>query len=194
MSKLLDAFIPKADVRERHESIICAPSSVVFDVAEHFDLQSIPLVRLIFWLRAKSLGVRYRRMGKELVKATSEMGWGRLSYIPGRELVMGAVTQPWLGEVKFRSVPPDDFAAFDEPDLVKIAWTLEAEPLCVELTRFVTETRVQATDDRARAKFRSYWGKFGIGIVVIRWLLVRAVKREAERRHNAASMSYSMTR
>ena len=29
----------------------------------------------------------------------------------------------------FRSVPADEFAAFDEPDYVKIAWTLRADPV-----------------------------------------------------------------
>ena len=69
-----------------------------------------------------------------------------------------------------------------ESDRVKIAWTLEAEPLGAELTRFTTETRAVATDESARNKCRRYWRLFGIGIVGIRWLLLPAIRREAERR------------
>jgi hypothetical protein len=186
MSGTIDRFIPAADVSERHEALIRAPAGLAFDVAEHFRLQSIPAVRAIFWLRAKLLGAHHQPMRKGLVEETLGMGWAKLAYTPGRELVMGSVTEPWVPDVRFRPVAPDGFAAFQEPGLVKIVWTLEAEPLGPELTRFGTETRVLATDDDARGKFKTYWRKFGIGIVLIRWLGVPAIRREAERRHRAA--------
>jgi hypothetical protein len=37
-----------------------------------------------------------------------------------------------------------------------------------------------ATDDQARTKFRRYWRLFGIGIVMIRRLLLPALRRQAE--------------
>ncbi|MEW6208605.1 MAG: hypothetical protein AB1631_09575 [Acidobacteriota bacterium] len=191
MKESIDRFISNPDVRKRHETIVRAPADVVFEVAEHFDLESILLVRAIFWLRARLLGAPHARMKKGLLEGMMGIGWGRLSYTPNREVVMGAVTEPWIGEVKFRSIPPDRFAAFDEPDLVKIVWTLEAEPLGSALTRFSTETRVIATDDGARAKFKSYWRKFRIGILIIRWLTLPAVKREAERRYKVEAVRYS---
>ena len=196
MSEFIDRFIPKekADRTERHEAIVFAPASVVFEIAENFDLESIPIVRAIFWLRAKLLGAPYSRMRKGLVEQTAGIGWERLSYRSGREIIMGAVTQPWIGEVKFRPIPADSFAAFNEPDLVKIVWTLEAEPLDPERTRFTTETRVLATDGSARAKFKAYWRKFGIGILMIRWLTAPAIKKQAERRYKAQRIQYSLTR
>jgi len=41
-------------------------------------------------------------------------------------------------------------------------------------------TLMFATDDAARKKFRRYWRTFGAGIVLIRWLLLPALCREAE--------------
>ena len=64
---------------------------------------------------------------------------------------------------------------------MKIAWTLEATPLAPALTRFATETRVVATDEEARIKFRRYWRKFGMGIVLIRLVLLPALRKRAER-------------
>ena len=182
MGEIIDRFLPTADVRERHEVLVHAPAELVFDVAEHFELHSVPLIRAIFWLRAKLLGGRYERPQRGLVEETLSLGWGKLAYTPGRALVMGAVTQPWVGDVKFRTIPSDAFAGFLEPDLVKIVWTLEAEPLGPELTRYRTQTRALPTDEPARQKFKGYWRKFSIGIRMIRWLSVPAVKREAERR------------
>jgi hypothetical protein len=95
---------------------------------------------------------------------------------------MGAVTRPWEANVRFTAVEPERFADFAAPGLVKIVWTLEAEPLGAALTRLRTETRVQPTDPEARRRFRRYWRWFGRGIVLIRWLLLPAIRREAERR------------
>jgi hypothetical protein len=177
--------MPRADVTECHETLVRAPADLVFDVAQTLDLQSLPLVRAIFRLRAAILGAAKppaHLFARGLVAETTALGWGILAKRPGRELFAGSVTQPWKGDVVFTPVAPDRFAAFSEPDRVKIVWTLEAEPLGPALTRFRTETRVLATDARARVKFRRYWRWAGLGIVLIRWLLLPALRREAERR------------
>ena len=77
-----------------------------------------------------------------------------LAEIPGREIVMGAVTQPWMANVVFRALPPDEFASFHEPDYVKIVWTLRADPRGPSESTFRTETRAVATDPGPRARFR----------------------------------------
>jgi len=184
--QVIDAFIAIPDVSERHESIVRAPASLVFAVAQHFDMQSIPIIRAIFQLRALLLRSRTSgtwRRERGLIAETAAMGWGTLVHEPGRLFIAGAATQPWMADVAFTPVPPGEFAAFATPDMVKIVWTIETEALGPELTRFVTETRVAATDENARRKFRRYWRIFGMGILMIRWLLVPAVRREAERRH-----------
>ena len=181
--RLIERFMPRADVTECHETLVHAPADLVFEVARNFELQSMPLVRGIFWLRAKLLhATQPPERPQGLVAETTALGWGILAERPGRELVVGSVTQPWKGNVVFRTVAPERFEAFSEPDLVKIVWTLEAEPLAPALTRFRTETRVLATDDGARKQFRRYWRWAGLGAVLIRRLLLPALRRVAERR------------
>lgn len=188
MSDLIDHFIPHPEVGERHETVVAAPADLVFDVACEMDLRSIPLIGAIFWLREKVFrSSPPPRRPRGLLAETLALGWGRLAERPKRELVMGAVTQPWLADVVFRAVPPDRFAAFAEPDLVKIVWTLEAEPIDATHTRLGSETRVLPTDESARRKFKRYWRLVGIGIVLIRWLALPAVRREAERRFRTPS-------
>lgn len=180
---MLDPFIPRPDVRERHEITINAPARLVMEAARDLDIQSVATVRVIFWLRAKALGARkVTRRPQGLIADMLAMGWERLAEEPGRFFIAGAACQPWKADVVFSPIPSGEFASFAEPDRVKIAWTLEAEPVGPELTRFASETRVVATDDASRANFRRYWRKFGIGIVMIRWLLLPAVRRQAERR------------
>jgi hypothetical protein len=102
---------------------------------------------------------------------------------------MGAVTQPWQGDVHFRGVDAAAFASFAEPDLVRIAWTFEVQALGPETTRLRTETIVLATDDAARRRFRRYWYVAGLGIVGIRLFLLPAIRREAERRFEIPNSS-----
>ena len=183
--RAIERFIPAWDIRTYHETIIQAPASTVFAVAEHFDLQSIPLVKAIFWLRGKILGSTSTsaRRPVGLVEETKSLGWGELSKRTGRELVMGAVTQPWVADVKFATVQPDEFLGFAEPDQVKIVWTLEAVPIEPTLTLFRSETRVRATDAAARARFLKYWRFARFGIELIRRLHLPALRRAAELQH-----------
>jgi len=179
----LDGFLPRPDVRERFSVDVQAPAELVMDVAARFDLQSIWIVRTIIRMREKLLGTTGSgpRVPQGILDETRAQGWGLLAEEPGRLVVCGAVCQPWRGNVVFAPVPPEQFAAYAEPGQVKIAWTLEAEPLGPERTRFTHETRATATDAEARARFRRYWRWARFGIITIRLVLMPAIRREAER-------------
>ncbi len=157
---------------------------MVMDVASHFDMQSLKLVRAIFWLREKFMRTSGAgpRKPQGILDETRSLGWGLLAEEPGRLVVCGASCQPWQAEVKFAPLAGDTFATYAVPDQVKIAWTLEAEELDPATTRFAQETRVVATDAEARRKFLRYWRWARFGIISIRLLLMPAIRREAERR------------
>lgn len=180
----LDRFIPQPDVRERFEISIRAPAGLVMEIASNFDMQSLPLVRAIFWLREKVLrsGRHGPRRPQGLLDEMQALGWGRLAEQRDRLVVCGARCQPWLANVTFTALSADDFKAYAEPGQVKIAWTLETEERAPALTRFVQETRAAATDETARRRFRSYWRWARFGIIAIRLLLMPAIRRAAEQR------------
>jgi hypothetical protein len=181
MSAPLDAFIPAPQVRERFETTIRAPAALVLETAATFDLQSIGLVRAIFWLRDRVMrAAPTSRVPQGLLVETLGLGWGLLVRNPTL-IVCGARCQPWLADVRFHAIPPDRFAAYAEPNQVKIAWTLEAYEVEPQLTRFAHETRVVATDDESHRRFRAYWRWARFGIIAIRLLLMPAIRRSAER-------------
>jgi hypothetical protein len=173
--RLLDRFIPAYEVVERHRIQVSAPAEVTM---------ASPFVRAIFKGRELVLGAApdARPRPRGLLALTQSLGWGVLAELPGREVVVGAVTRPWEANVTFRAIPADDFAAFCEPDYVKIVWTLRADPIGPSESIYLTETRVMTTDAASRAKFRRYWAVFSPGIWMIRWLSLGPLKREAERR------------
>lgn len=184
LDALLDRFMPVYEVAERHHIRVAAPAAVTLAAAADLDLFGAPIVRNIIRAREIVLGASpgERPQSKGLMADATALGWGVLATIPGRQIVMGAVTRPWEPEVSFRAVPPDEFATFSEPGYVKIAWTLRADETGPTTSVFRTETRVIATDARARRRFRRYWAFVSPGIRAIRWAVLLPVKRAAERR------------
>jgi hypothetical protein len=184
LDPLLDRFMPTYEIVERHHIRVAAPAAVTLDVARDVDLQASPVVRTIIRAREVLLGATpdERRHPCGLLKEVQGLGWGVLADVPGREVVVGAVTRPWEANVTFCALPPDQFAAFDKSGYVKIAWTIRADPISDTESVFRTETRAIATDPDARIRFRRYWSFLSPGILVIRWAILGPVKAKAERR------------
>ena len=188
--QLLDRFLPDPEVDEYHHFTVNAPAPITFAAAKDMDLQAPPVAKAIFWLRAIPTLLRgepFRPQGpRGIVQETLALGFGVLAEVPVREIVVGAYTQPWHQHVTFHSLPPEQFAAFHQLGYVKIAWTLAAEPLGPNRSRFVTRTRVTTTDPESRRRFRRYWAPMSAGIILIRYASLPMVKREAERRTRRA--------
>jgi hypothetical protein len=181
--RLLDRFMPTYEVRERHETKVAAPAEVTYAVARGLDLQRSGLVRGIFRGRELLLGSKLtnREHAADFFSEVLALGWRVLAEEAGRELVIGAVTQPWKANVEFRGLSPEEFATFSEPGYAKIAWTLAAEPAGRDASIFRTETRVATTDPESRRRFRRYWSVVSPGVLLIRHESLRLVRGEAER-------------
>ena len=182
--QLLDRFMPVYEVVERHHVRVAAPPELTLAVASEMDMSRSAVVRAIFKARELILHAASDSAPRPrgLAAHVQSLGWVLLAEQPRRELVFGAVTRPWEGNVVFRSIPPEDFASFAEPGYVKIAWTLRADRADDGGSIFRTETRAVATDQVARARFRLYWAFLSPGIVIIRRMMLQPVKAEAERR------------
>jgi hypothetical protein len=104
----LDRFISAPDIRERFETTIKAPGAMVMETAANFDMQSLPAVRAIFWLRDKVMRASpaLERNQQGLLAEMQELGWGVLAEEPGRLIVCGAACQshglPTPGSGRFR--------------------------------------------------------------------------------------------
>jgi hypothetical protein len=188
---LLDRFIPSYEVVERHHVNVVAPAEVAYSVACSMSLEQSAVVRAIFKIRELVLGGKAEQRSSPLglVAQAKAWGWGVLTEEPGREIIFGAATQPWLANPIFRALSPDEFEAFREPGYVKIAWTLRADPIDATQSVFRTETRVATNDPAARAKFRWYWAFVSPGIILIRWISLGPLKTVAERRAHRAPVN-----
>lgn len=184
---LLDLFVPTYEVREYHDARVEAPVEVAYEAVRAMDIMKSRLVRAVFRARQLAMGGENETQPpRSLVEQTQALGWGVLAEVPGREIILGAVTRPWEADVRFESVPPAEFAAFNGPGYVKIAWTLSAEPIDSGSSMVRTETRVATTDKYARERFRRYWTVVSPGVRLIRVEGLRIVRADAERRYRAA--------
>ncbi len=181
----MDRYMPTYEVREVHETRVAAPPAAAFAAACAFDLGESRAVRAVF--RARELVMLRRaateRVAQPFLHEAMDLGWGMLAAAPppARELVFGAVTRPWEGDVHFRALPATEFAAFDEPGYAKIVWSISVEPDGAGESIVRTETRVVTTDPVSRARFRRYWALVAPGVSLIRHQALALLKRDAER-------------
>ena len=104
-----------------------------------------------------------------------------LAQDPGREVVFGAVTQPWAANVVFRAAAKR-LAKFQEPGFVKTVWTLRVDPIGATESMASTETRSQLrTSFRARS-FAAFARGASPGM-----FLVRCLAKGCKRRSRAVS-------
>ena len=163
------------DVRRRS-------ADVTYAALTEMDLEDSAIVSAIFRARELALGGDDdpKMATGGIVAVTTALGWRVLTEVPGREIVLGAVTQPWMPNPVFRGLPPDEFASFAEPGYVKIIWNLRAGPRGP--LKSTARTRDAGPGDRrkARTAFRRYWMLVSPGIWLIRELGLHLVKKGAE--------------
>lgn len=179
---LLDRVMPSYDVRTQHCIGVNAPAAATFAAIQGTDIEGSPIVRALFRAREVLLGAKHEPLNLPdgLFEQAAALGWRVVARIPGREIVFGAITQPWKPNPTFRGLPPDEFARFIEPGFAKIAFSLRVESVTAGTSRARTETRVQTTDRISRKRFRRYWTLLSAGIALIRIVLLRQVKEKAE--------------
>jgi hypothetical protein len=182
---LIAQYLPTYDVRDYHETQVMAPAETAYAVLRALDLQRSWVVQALFVLR--SLPGRLLRRpsppppsGTFLDQALA-IGWVILEEVPGRELVAGAVTQPWKSVVKFQGLPPAEFLRFSTPGFTKIVWAIAARPVTPDVSVLSIETRVLATDPASRRTFRLYWCVVSPGVRLIRRVALYHARHELER-------------
>jgi hypothetical protein len=181
---LLDSILPEFDAAKRHRISIRATRQRVFDAVVRYDFRQSRVTQILMTLRG--YGTRVRRANAEapltLPESLARFGFTPLAETPGEEIVFGLAGQFWRPSGGLRTLTAAEFAAFREPGFAKAAWNLLCrttdDPGVTELS---TETRVLCYGDAARRKFLLYWRVVERFSGLIRWSLLRGVKRAAER-------------
>jgi hypothetical protein len=186
MTGTLDRLLPTYHYRERHSRSIAASPADVWDAVERVRWAELALARPLLALRAlpaRLTGARppWQRSGPIVDNLPIPL----LAEEPGRELVFAGALRPWLrGDRSPPVLDRDRFRRFSEPGWVKVALDIRLTRERAG-TRISTETRIQATDQRARRAFAAYWLLVRPGSGLVRRELLRAIARRADERDAA---------
>jgi hypothetical protein len=186
--------LPRYEVREVHSIRVAAPPAEVFRALKELTLREAPVFRLLLGLRAlpARLARPLRRAATpaplrppsdtRLLHRGLDLSYTTLAEIPGAELLVGGVGQPWLptGGTAARITGPEEFVAFDQPGFAKIALDFSLRPV-PDGTLLTTETRVDTTDPLSHRRFGAYWRVIRMWSGVTRRSWLRAVRRRAQR-------------
>lgn len=171
---LIDKYMPAFHVSRRYETVIDAPTDVVYHTIRHLDFGHSRVLRLLFWLR---------RVPASMCSMDAIAGHGMtlLEERPGTEFVLGVIGRFWRSRrVDVRTIVAHEFRAYQPQGYGKAVWDFRVEPTKNGACVLSTETRVYCPDDVTRRMFALYWFFVGPFSGVIRKLLLHLARTEAE--------------
>lgn len=181
---MLDQLIPTPRLLDIDRIDVAAPPERVWQEVRHGNLARSPLIHALFELRTMPDRLTghhepVRLFIDELRSAPEQPGFQVLSESPPSAFTVGAIGKVWEAQIPFVHVAsPEAFAAFNEPDFVKVAWGIRVLPLGEDNSRVELEVRVDATDDGAWRKFERYFRLIGPASHFIRRALLSDLARE----------------
>jgi hypothetical protein len=190
MCALLDRYVPDPDAVERHAVVVRASPAAVQDALWRADLGG-PAARVLLALRVLPAALRgrgdararlalLRRRGLTL-HDLSAGGFAPLLRTPDA-VVFGLTGRFWTLGGGIVPTDPAAWHAGPPAGTAQAAWSFETAPHGAGHTSLATETRVRCADDATRRAFRRYWRVVRPGSGLLRHLMLRRVRRWAERR------------
>ena len=180
----LDRLIPNPALREFDRVELAVSAEHAWKAVQDLDLAQSAAVRTLFGirtipdrLRGKKPQLRLRL--SDLVSTSDHPGFQILAEDPLHEIAVGAIGKVWRPVIPFVHVSDAAaFAAFAEPDYIKVAWALRVMAEGEASSRVEFELRVVATDDAAWRKFVRYFQLIGPGSHFIRRVLLAQLERD----------------
>jgi hypothetical protein len=188
---LIDQFLPRFDAVESHTTIVRASPDRVWAAIRTADFGSNGIVRALFAIRGMPAFLTAPR--EALARARTPVhapltldaalthGFIILGEQPERELLLGTAGRFWGARGALCHIDPQQFMSFNEPGAAQAAWNFAIRPLVANKTVLSTETRVRCVDPAGRWRFRIYWALIRPFSGLIRLVMLRAIKRDAER-------------
>jgi hypothetical protein len=199
---LIDEYLPDYDFTRIEHLVIRAPTAAVYETVRDLDLLMVhsPIADAAMFVRglpdriakmrrrneppspplpALKLSALFDREGFD--HAATLEGWVGLAEERGREIAFGAVAKPWMAEIEWKTVPPFDFAGFEEPGWAKIAASISVREYGSQRSILTYEARTAMTDDASRERFGRYWMLVSPFVGTIMRAVLRTVDERLQR-------------
>ena len=170
---LIDKFLKNIDFEETHRITINRSPETVYPCIWELDFCESKTIRLLFTLRGLP-----RQMC--CLKGCVEIGFIVLAEEKNHELVLGLLIDP----PRFRPVriTPEEFIRFDQKHHIKVVWNFFLEPDSQGNTILTTHTRVGCAGRLSRTLFGVYWLMISYLSGLIRKIMLKLIKNNAEKR------------
>ncbi|WP_431044787.1 hypothetical protein ACQUSR_24615 [Streptomyces sp. P1-3] len=175
----LDRLLPSYHFRSRFQRRVAADPDTTWRAYQELTTEELPFLRAL--MRVRGLG-RVRLRGP----VSRAFPVPRLTIGPYEE-VRGRAAKYWrlrAPAARISHRDPEAFRELREPGWAKAAMGVQVVP-DGDGSVLSAETRVLCTDGRSRAAFTAYWVLIAGGAALIRWELLRATARRAERQARA---------
>lgn len=166
---LLDRLMPHCDFYERHAITIRATPERVYEACRTSHLGESRVVKALLAMRGMKSGPRQ----------FPPPNFKLLADDPPREMVLGIEGPFWNPRCKLREVSAETFTGPVTGNVARGAWNFLVEPDGA-VTRLSTETRVLCSDE-SRWKFRLYWTLIRPFSGLIRIMMLRTIRKDAEK-------------
>ena len=191
MTARLDAWMPRPDVSAVYATTVAAPVERVYAALLDTDFGRQPLVALLMGLRSIPAFVLAPRASWRRLRSARPRRTGRLRSVlgsdfalleeaPPEELVIGLTGSFWTPSGGLVASDPATFREAPPAGMARAAWNFRIEPLDHGRTRLSTETRIRCADAATARRFKAYWRLVAPGSGLIRWAILRQVRRQAE--------------
>lgn len=183
---ILDEFVPDFSFNEVHSLSIQASPGRIFRSLKQLTPADVPIAVFLMRLRSLPAGYLYGKPFQKndrisFLENASRFGFLLLAEREPEEIVLGIAGQFWKpGGGRFCDLKDaGEFRNFHEPGFVKVGWNFSISSDAPGAV-LRTETRILATDESSRRKFRLYWLLVRPGSGWIRRAILKAVKQQAE--------------
>lgn len=185
---LIDRFLPEYHFNEVNTIRVFASPDRVYRAIMEITPGELPFFRILFALRL--LPAPFARRGRLLFSGSGPLfeqalgsGFVLLGESQNQELVLGAVGQFWKPVAKPLPIASQqEFLDFDRPDYAKAVLNISIdEKPGYAGVMLRTETRVSVSNSATRRTFAVYWFLIRLGGGLIRAMMLRAIKRRAEK-------------
>ena len=186
---LLDSWMPACDVAARYSVRIDASPAKVYSTLLSTDFSRPWLVRALMGVRLLPALVRapvltWPRLVRPARSPRASLADGqqsdfvRLEEVAPREIVLGITGRFWTLAAEVSKIPRERFRDALPAGTAQAAWNFEVTEAAggAELS---TETRVRCADPATLRRFKIYWRLVAPGSGLIRYAILRQVRREA---------------
>jgi len=183
--KRLNRVLPEYQFSEVHAVVIHAPPEVVYAAIKQVDMRVSPIISGLLALRMLPHLVGRPELPDKLLSLKFEdftrLGFILLTDVYPEEMILGLAGQFWKPTARLLRIAPDKFRGFNRRTVCKAAWNLRIEPDGVSRVRLTTTTRVYCPTTRVQILFACYWVVIRPFSGLIRRVMLRLIRRAAER-------------